>query len=549
MDKMLDTTFKNFGLYSDVFEYPKYKDILMIDNKEAMEKMLAEMHEIVKEAEGYDHSKFSEQDKQDFLLMKDLVQQIALGHSCWGVEIPMTHFSVSDIPRTLAHYQQINNAQDYENYKKRLGQFKQMIEGYIQGFKLGLEAGITLPVESVDLMIVSCGKLISTELEKSPFLCGGKIKKAGLDPQPAMDIIKDSVLPVYEQLKTFLEQEYLPKARKTPGIYGLKDAERIYGDMIYLSTSVRYEPKELHQLGLEEVERIAKRMEETKSKVFEGTLAEFRTALKEGKFPEYKLKEPKDAVDYYKNLVKEIGEIMPKYFNKFPKFECNIQAVEEAAEDSSPLAFYMVGTSQTPGVFMTNLKLAGSKGMQQAMALTLHEAIPGHHHQVSLEFEDENSHTLKKLASCTSYAEGWGLYAEYLGEEMGMYKDGISLYGRLELEMHRALRLVVDTGLHAMGWSFDKCVDLMRQHLTLTEEEILSEVKRYSIMPGQALAYKVGEIQIRKLRKEAEEALGSQFDIKAFHDVVLDHGSVTMETLAVNVREWIQQELKSRKEE
>ncbi|KAI8910838.1 hypothetical protein EDD86DRAFT_127098 [Gorgonomyces haynaldii] len=544
MDKILDIFFEESGLFAEMYEYNKYPDTLYRRSKKMIEDQMAALRAVVAEAKSYDHTKFTEKEKQDFLAIEQVMQHMEIEDKCWSLEIPISHLSVSHMPMALTRIQQINNPTDYANYQKRLRIFEHLIGDYIEGFKAGLAAGVTLPLESIELIISGCNQLSTCELDQSPFLCGDKIKAAGLDVEEAKAIIRDVVNPAYQRFVAFMEQEYRQHARKHAGIFGLKDAEKVYADTIYLHTSVRYTPDELHNLGLQEVERIAKRMEETKNQVFEGSMEEFRAALKEGsRFPQYKLEKPEDAIDFYKNTLKEINDVMPKYFNKFPKFECDIQAVPKQAEDNSPTAFYLPGTSTRAGTFMANLKLCGS-AMYQAMALTLHEAIPGHHHQLSLEFEDQSRHLVHKLNFHTAYAEGWGLYSEYLGEEMGMYKDPVSLYGRLEFEMHRALRLVVDTGLHAKGWTLEQAAELMRQHLTFPEEDIQSEVKRYSIMPGQALAYKVGEIQIKKLRKEAEEALGSQFDIRSFHQVVLDHGSVSMETLAVNVREWIKEELK-----
>ncbi|KAJ1339597.1 hypothetical protein BSLG_005776 [Batrachochytrium salamandrivorans] len=295
----------------------------------------------------------------------------------------------------------------------------------------------------------------------------------------AIAAIRDYLVPAYTSVKVFLESEYLPHARSTAGIYSLADSQRVYNDLIYLNTTVRYTADELHQLGLKEVSRIL--------------------------CPHGGNKEQS-----------RIDKKMPELFSKFPKFECDVKSVPPAAESSSPIAFYQPGTAEKDRYFSTNLLLSKDSPRHSAMALTLHEANPGHHHQVSLALEMPVSHTFLKTVSNTAYVEGW------------------------ELEMFRALRLVVDTGLHTLGWTVDKCVETMSEQLSMSHKEIVSEVRRYSIMPGQALAYKVGEIKIREVRSYAETALGSKFDIRAFTMLFLITDLFVLKLLELNVKEWVQ---------
>ncbi|KAJ3070978.1 hypothetical protein HDU98_006006 [Podochytrium sp. JEL0797] len=268
------------------------------------------------------------------------------------------------------------------------------------------------------------------------------------------------------------------------GNFGLPDYEEEYSKLIYANTNVRYDAAEIHDIGVAE-------------------------------------------------------EKMRLNFNKFPKFDCGVQTIPEYMEAQTPLAFYMPGTTEKRGNFMVNMALHAVKPFHTKTALCLHEAIPGHHHQVSLANENEGLHLATRLSFQTSYAEGLALYCEHLGEEMGFYDDAFQYFGRLEEEMFRAVRLVVDSRLHAKGWGSEQAVAYMQSKVSHSVEEITSEVKRYCVIPGQALAYKVGEMKIKQSRRFAEHELGDQFDIKAFHDQVLDYGSLPLGTLEKVVKKWV----------
>ncbi|KAL2911383.1 hypothetical protein HK105_209147 [Polyrhizophydium stewartii] len=544
MDLLVDDIVATQPIYGPAFDLKTDQSDIFHESKATVENTLRLQESLLEQLSAIDESALTPAELDEFNALVGAMESDIVSASTYQLEIPCTHMfgAFVGLDQALKNYHAINTAEDAENLKKRLLKFPERFAEVIERFCEGIAKGITLPAESINLMIGRVSSSVVEDPADSSFhkLFKDKIVAVGLPEDFLLNTIRESVVPALKAVKDFLEAEYKPHARANPGIFGLPDYERVYNDLIFVHTSARYTADELHQKGLDEVARIRKRMEAIKDKVFDGTLKEFFVALKDKeRFPQLFFENEDAIVPHYNALIERIDKKMPQFFNKFPKFKCNVEAVPKEAEASAPGAYYEAGTADKAGTFHPNRLLAKDAPNHTAMALVLHEAIPGHHHQVSLSLEMPVSHVYMKMIFNTAFAEGWGLYAEYLGEEMGMYDTDFDLFGRLEAEMFRALRLVVDTGLHTKNWTIEKCVAYMQDNLSMPEKKIVSEVKRYAIMPGQALAYKVGEIKIVELRRKAEDALGGKFDIRAFHDVVLDHGSVRLDVLEKNVDEWI----------
>lgn len=486
-----------------------------------------------------DKSGFSKKEKNDFARLKGAVELDVVKMSL-DENVPIFHMIADSLVMQFGAYQSLKTANDVLDFIARLKCLPAYHDGYIECFRNGIKVGQTLPRDSIERMIVTFKQLVTEDPLKSRLNLREKIADKTFLDTIFVTAIQEYANPAFLKFAKFLEDDYLQHARAYPGLYKTNEYEKIYNDQIYINTSLRYTADELNAIGQEEVRRISQRMEQVKSMVFEGTLPEFRKAIKDKTTYLHLYKDRDSTIPFYESLMAEIDAKLPQYFSRFPKAKCMVKAVKKGAEGSSPIAFYMPGNGDIPGSFYANLKDCDSSPMHSAMALVLHEANPGHHHQITLVNEGGGLHTIDKIIFNTSYVEGWGLYSEYLGEEMDMYHDPLSLFGRLELEMFRALRLVLDTSLHTKGWSIDECVDLMREHITMSEDEMKGEAIRYASMPGQALAYKVGELKIKELRKKAEERLGELFDLKGFHDVVLDNGSVTLDALEINVNEWVE---------
>ncbi|KAJ3271520.1 hypothetical protein HDV01_006571 [Terramyces sp. JEL0728] len=541
-DSMVDYFFSEYPVFGEMFDYPKYKDTIGNNSFEFLSNSREKLENYRKQVVALDESVLSKSEKNERLNLitfletyekqLDPTKDFVVDHLRW------------DESTMFSGYQPLATVNDVLNYKKRLSEFAIRIDNTIDRLQKAVKNNVTLPKESIDSLIETVTKAIFEDPAKSPYNLQDKLDKLEYVKK---DIFHKDILeilnPSFTKFKLYLETDYIKHARAHPGIYGLNDYSSIYENFIFAHTSVKYTSDELHQLGLNEVARIAARMEQVKDMVFDGTLSEFRTAISDKVTYPHLYYSREETIPMYEKLMKEIDGILPKYFSKFPKSKCLVKAVPEEQEAGSAVAFYMPGRGDIPGTFFANLKDSNEKPLQDAVALVLHEANPGHHHQVSLEMESEDKHLLNKFIGFTSYAEGWGLYCEFLGEEMGMYKDPLSLYGRLEMEMHRAIRLVVDTGLHVKGWSIEQCMDVFRTNLTMPEEEALAEVKRYCVWPGQALSYKIGELKIKQVRKNAEDKLGHKFDIKEFHDVIIDNGSLSLEGLEHNVNVWVDSKL------
>ncbi|KAJ3279157.1 hypothetical protein HK104_001698 [Borealophlyctis nickersoniae] len=530
-----------------MFSYPKYHDEIfdVAGRAELWDRLRVLLRDLeALEAEAGEQG-LDEKEKTDLFLAKWTIESNAKSSDLYGGEIPASHLlgGVSLEARNLLAYTQLATKEELTNYAARLSKFLPRFKSTIDAFRVGIQKGITLPVESINLMIASCSQQIVENPADSPLNLKDKVVALGEKEDYLHKVIAESVVPAYRALKEFLETEYKKNARKHAGIYGLPNYEKVYEDAIYVSTGLSYKAEELHQIGLDEVARISKQMEEAKRRAgFEGTLPEFRKALNDKeRFPQLFIESREEVIPRYRALLEVIDKKMPALFTRFPKFKSKIEAVPAHSEPGAPLAYYQPGTATTPGTFYANLALHGTKPAHQMMAITLHECNPGHHHQISLAFESASAHLIRKLCFPIAYLEGWGLYSEYLGEEMGMYEDALDWFGRLELEMHRALRLVVDTGLHAKGWDVEKGVEVMAEHLSLPRNAIESEVVRYAVWPGQALAYKVGEMKILSLRRSAEQRLGDAFDVRSFHDRIMEAGNVPLSLLEKVVEQWVRE--------
>lgn len=353
-------------------------------------------------------------------------------------------------------------------------------------------------------------------------------------------IYSEAVKPAYERLRTYLIEHYIPAARETTAAVDLPDGEAWYRHQIKVMTSTSLDAREIHEIGLAEVARIRSEMERVKTESgFEGTLEAFFVHLRTA--PEFYFTDADELVRAYRDIAKRADPQLIKFFKTLPRTPYGVLPVPSYAEQSQTTAYYYPGSPEAgrPGYFFANTYALNTRPKWEMEALTLHEAVPGHHLQIALAQELSNVPEFRKWGGYTAFVEGWGLYAEHLGEEMGFYADPYSKFGQLTYEMWRAVRLVVDTGMHALGWSREKAIEYFAQNASKSEHDIVVEIDRYLVWPGQALAYKLGELRIKELRARATKALGAKFDLRAFHDEVLRHGAVPLSVLEQNIDAWV----------
>jgi uncharacterized protein (DUF885 family) len=435
---------------------------------------------------------------------------------------------------------------NYEDNLKRHNDYITFVDRAIAKFREGMASGVLETRLTVEIMVTQLDTQINMPLAESQFM--GPVKEF---PADFSDADKARLTAAYEaktgdiyaantRLRDFLRDEYLPVSRTSVGLLQMKGGAELYAQLVEDSTTLPLDPETIHQLGLSEVARIKSGLEQLKSEVgFTGTLTEFFDYVRTD--PKFQPK-TRDALteDYYR-IGREVDAKIGDFFSLLPKSPLEIRPYDPSTEQFEAGGSYQSGSAdgKRPGVFYFNAYDLPSRLTPGNVTLYLHEGAPGHHFQISLAQENEALPAFMRYGGTTAFVEGWALYAETLGNEMGFYKDPWNRYGTLQDEQLRAMRLVVDTGIHAKGWTRDQAVDFMMNNSGMTRTEVVAEVDRYIAIPSQALAYKIGALTIQELRKKAELKLGARFDIKAFHEQVLNTGGLPLKVLEEKIDRWI----------
>jgi len=445
--------------------------------------------------------------------------------------------------------QPFRNAEDFRAYISRLRAFPKQVDDLMSNLRKGVSLGITAPRVTTQKVLPQIRTHIVDDPTKSEF--HKPLQSADSIPATERDAItkslaeaiRDSVVPSYRKLLEFVEKEYLPACRDTVGIGVVPNGEKMYTELAYLNATVRVEPQQVHELGLSEVARIRGEMARVQKEVgFQGNLDDFLTHMRTD--PAQRFKTGEELYAAADAILQRTKPLMPKLFTRLPKADCVMKEIESFRAPASPVAYYNPCPEDfsRPGYYYINVYKPDERLRFTLEALTYHEAIPGHHFQIALHQENTSLPKFRRYGSFTAYVEGWALYTEKLGYEIGGYKDAYSRFGQLTFEMWRACRLVVDTGMHAKGWSRQQAIDFMAGNTSLAQLDIESEIDRYISWPGQALAYKIGELRILQLRREAQETLGGKFDLRAFHDALLADGAMPIDVLETRMRKWIEGE-------
>jgi uncharacterized protein (DUF885 family) len=438
-------------------------------------------------------------------------------------------------------------AADYENNLKRHKDFVTYLDRAVGRFREGLAAGVTQPKLVVRNVIQQLDGQLAAGVEASPYYVPLKAFPAGVPLaeqerlHAATDAsIREGIFPAYARLRDFLRDEYLPKAREGVGLVHMKDGDRLYAALIEQNTTLPLTADHVHNLGLSEVARIKREMEAVKAEVgFKGGLPEFFEYLRTD--PKFRPASREALRDGYYAIGKTVDARVGQFFATLPKTPLEIRPVPAHREKTDAAGSYNQGTpdGSRPGIFYYNAYDLPSRSTWGMETLYLHEAAPGHHFQISLAQENEALPNFMRFGGNTAYVEGWALYAETLWDELGMETDPYQRFGGLNDEMLRAMRLVVDSGIHAKGWTRDQAIQYMLDNSSMGRTDATIEVERYIAIPGQALAYKMGQLKILELRARAEKALGPKFDLKDFHAQVLDTGALPLTVLEAKIDAWI----------
>ncbi|GGG32000.1 DUF885 domain-containing protein [Christiangramia forsetii] len=443
--------------------------------------------------------------------------------------------------------QPFKTVEDYENWLKRVDGFLTWMNSAEENMREGMEQGYVLPASLIQKVIPQMKSMTSSNVEDHLFY--GPVnnfpdnfseeEKERLT-ESYKKMVQEKVIPAYKKMHSFMKDEYLPKGRESSGIADIPDGEKYYRHQIKLYTTTNMTAEEIHQLGLDEVARISKEMEKLKEEVgFEGDLKSFFNHVRENK-EMMPFTKPEEVIANFEEIHETMKPNIDKLFSVTPETDFEVRRTEEFREKSASAEYNPGSLDGTrPGIFYVPIPEASSYNIYSDESLFLHEAIPGHHYQVSLTQENEELPDFRKTLWYSGYGEGWALYSESLGKALGLYTDPYQYFGTLGAEMHRAVRLVVDTGLHSKGWTREEAIQYSLENEAEPEASVISEIERYMANPGQALSYKIGQLKIQELREKAKSELGDKFDIREYHKEVLETGCVPLQLLESKIDNWI----------
>ena len=553
--KELHTLFEDYKEFNLV-NYPimasyngdhRFADELTNHSKSAVERRFNELAVFLAKSQAIDTENLNSIDKDSKILFELLLQKYLEGQQFEAYLFPINQQNGLHIsfPQILS-YQPSATQKDYDNYYKRMKAFSREIDHIISNMTEGISKNKMLPDFVVEQIIEQIDNILAIELSESIFAKFGEGNselpadvKSRLQKQ-SFAIIKDYVYDAYNRLKLFLQKEYLPFARIDAGIWSLPNGVEQYNYHIFEHTTTRLSADEIFTIGQAEVARIKSEMLEVLEDIeYGGTLDSFIQDLRVN--PQYYYTKKEDLLNGFQAILDQMDPQLPNLFGVLPKAPYALKEMEAFRAKSAPQAYYYRAPldGSRPGYFYVNTYNLPSRPKYTMTALALHEAVPGHHLQISIAQELENMPWFRQGYSATAFVEGWGLYAEYLGYETEMYTDPLQHFGALTFEMWRACRLVVDVGIHAKKWTREDAVQYMLENTPNSELDIRSEVDRYIAWPGQALAYKMGELKIKELRTMAEEELGEAFDIQSFHDALLENGAIPLSFLEEKIEAWI----------
>ncbi|MYM37021.1 DUF885 family protein [Duganella sp. FT94W] len=531
---------------------PRYNDrfgaITSAENR-AQSRALAEKY--LARSAGFDPAPLPPEDRISYDLLRYRLQQVLDGLRFPSDLAPVDQFY--GLHLTFAQLgsgtsaQPFQTVQDYDNWLQRAAGYAPAVDAMLDDMRTGIKQGIVMPKALIRRVLPQLENVGTDDLTKSTYMQPVRKFPAAFSAADKErltaaygKLVREQLAPANRKLLAFMRDTYLPAGRDTAGIGALPGGQAWYAFLARRATTTELTPDEIHDIGLREVARIRAQFEEAKLRVgFKGTLREFFDYLNTAPALRFKTRDEIQAA--YEALRPRVEAKVGLLFASLPKAPFEIRPVEAFREVSAAPASYQRGTvdGKRPGVFYFNAYKPETRTRFTTNAFFLHEAIPGHHFERSLAQETTGLPAFRRFGSSTAFSEGWGLYSEMLGQEIGMYDDPWQWVGRLTAEVWRGVRLVVDTGIHAKGWTREQAIAYFKDNVPQDEVTAVQEVERYIAVPGQALSYKIGELKLRELRARAETALGPSFDLRAFHNEVLSHGSVPLDVLDAAVNRWI----------
>ncbi len=561
-DRAWEARLKDDPLFASLVGRHEYGDRLASITPQALEREYGRTQATLEDLKAIDRTKLPAEEVVNYDMFRAQLDEAIEGYQFDDHQIPINadsgfHTEFARLPQQVP----LTSVRDYENYIARLNAWPRYVREQIHWMRLGLKRGMTVP----RVTLTGYDRTISAHVVAEPASSGASsvtssVFWAPFERFPAsvpegererLRVAGKSAVAIgaiagYRELLEFFRKEYLPGARTTLGASELPRGRAYYRYKIRQFTTLKLTAEEIHAIGESEVARIAAEMNAVMKKAkFEGDFPAFLKFLRSD--PRFYARTPEELLSKASRIAKRMDGKLPSLFKTLPRLPYTVDPVPADLAPKYTTGRYVSAAqgSTQPGIYWVNTYKLDSRPLYNLEALTLHEAVPGHHLQIALSRELGNLPNFRRFSYISAFGEGWGLYSEWLGIEAGFYTDPYDDFGRLSYEMWRACRLVVDTGIHAMGWSRQQAVDYMATRTALPLHEVETEVDRYISWPGQALAYKLGELKIKELRKRAEAALGPAFDVREFHDVVLGSGAVPLEVLEGNVDRWIAAQRKS----
>ena len=485
------------------------------------------------------------------LFQKDYENEVQEHRYRWHL-IPLNQLGGVQTADELANALRFETLKDYDDWLARLRALPEYIEQTTALMRAGIQQHIMLPQIVLQRIPTQIDHQIIDDPKASPFYkpfshFAGSIGEADRRrlAAAAEQVIAAAVVPGFRRFKEFFVNEYLPASLEQVGFWQLPDGEEMYRFAVRLHTTTPMTPEEIHEIGLSEVRRIRGEMQSVVDALgHRGSLGELAEFLRSD--PQFYYQTPEELLLAYRALTRRVDPLLVKMFQTLPRMPYGVEPVPQNIAPDTTTAYYRspAADGSRAGTYFVNLHKPETRPKYEMMVLSLHEAVPGHHLQIALAMEQEELPNFRRHGGTTAFVEGWGLYAESLGEEMGLYDDPHSKFGQLTFEMWRAVRLVVDTGLHYMRWDRQKAIDFLLENTAKQELDVVNEIDRYIALPGQALAYKIGQLKISAIRSKAEKALRSKFDVRAFHDELLKDGALPLDLLEDKMNGWLASRLR-----
>ncbi|MBB5211032.1 DUF885 domain-containing protein [Microbulbifer hydrolyticus] len=529
--------------------YPGVEKNWTDQSVKGIERRKGQTRKLLAASRQLNEDKLSDAEKLDYqLLYQDLLLQVR-GYQFPDHLLPVNHMSgiQRSVPAVLNAMPK-RTAADYENILARLDKLPGLIEQNKILMEKGLAQGLTPPQITLRDLPGQIRALIPADPTQSPLLKSFYDMPAAISASNqnrlrarAENIYKKTLIPNWQSFAEYVERDYIPSANTETAFTKNEDGIRWYAYKVREETTTDLSPEEIHRIGLEEVRRIRGEMDAIIKKTgFDGDFKAFTDFLRND--PQFYYDDKEELLKNYRDIAKRIDGELPALFGTLPRLPYGVKPIPSYSEKSQTTAYYQPGSSEAgrAGVFFANTYNLKSRPTWEMEALTVHEAMPGHHLQIALAQEQNEIHPLRRNKFYTGFVEGWGLYSESLGYDLGLYKDPYNEFGALTYDMWRAVRLVVDTGMHQLGWSRDEAIQYFMDNSAKPEHDVVVEIDRYLVWPGQALAYKVGQLKIKEVRARAEEALGNNFDIRQFHDALLGAGALPLNVLESRMNSWIE---------